>query len=201
MVGLPQLWLFLRFFDLMSPGFCLIRKFSCPLRLVSFRSARQNWPNAVATTITDTLLTAADIRVQVEGLLTEKNIYASVDLFVDSVLLEFRDTVKLHRLASDIAELSPTLLHHLVNSTIDGLESGKDTRVANITDKLFDQVLLNTRISLDQATEIANRLMESFVAPAKIRGIVVSCSVPRISMPLTNRSRYMLVDHTRFWRA
>ena len=162
-----------------EPWYIYGTKIQLPLTPGIFPKRQAKLANAVATTITDTLLTTADIRAQVEGLLTEKNIYATVDLFVDSVLLEFRDTAKLHRLASDIAELSPTLLHHLVNSTIDGLETGKDTRVANITDKLFDQVVLNTRISLDQATEISNRVMESFVTPTKIRGIVINLLSPQ----------------------
>jgi uncharacterized membrane protein YheB (UPF0754 family) len=162
-----------------EPWYLPYTKIQLPLTPGIFPKRQAKLAVAVATTITDTLLTTADIRVQVENLLTEKNIYASVDLFVDAVLLEFRDTAKLHRLASDIAELSPTLLHHLVNSTIDGLEGGKDTRVANITDKLFDQVVLNTRISLDQATEISNRVMEAFVTPAKIRNIVIGLLSPQ----------------------
>ena len=162
-----------------EPWYLYGTKIQLPLTPGIFPKRQAKLANAVATTITDTLLTTADIRGQVEGLLTEKNIYATVNLFVDSVLLEFRDTAKLHRLASDIAELSPTLLHHLINSTIDGLETGKDTRVANITDKLFDSVIFNTRISLDQATEISNRVMEAFVTPIKIRGIVINLLSPQ----------------------
>ncbi|HEY9756291.1 MAG TPA: DUF445 family protein [Oculatellaceae cyanobacterium] len=162
-----------------EPWFVPGTNWQLPLTPGIFPKRQAKLANAVATTITDTLLTTADIRAQVEGLLTEKNIYATVDLFVDSVLVEFRDTTKLHRLASDLAELSPTLLHHLINSTIDSLESGKDQRVANITDKLFDSVVLNTRISLDQATEISNRVMEAFVTPAKIRGIVINLLSPQ----------------------
>jgi uncharacterized membrane protein YheB (UPF0754 family) len=162
-----------------EPWYIPYTKIQLPLTPGIFPKRQAKLAVAVATTITDTLLTTADIRVQVENLLTEKNIYASVNLFVDAVLLEFRDTAKLHRLASDIAELSPTILHHLVNSTIDGVEGGKETRVASITDKLFDQVVLNTRISLDQATEISNRVMEAFVTPAKIRNIVISLLSPQ----------------------
>jgi uncharacterized membrane protein YheB (UPF0754 family) len=162
-----------------EPWFLPGTKIQLPLTPGIFPKRQAKLASAVATTITDTLLTTADIRAQVESLLTEKNIYASIDLFVDSVLLEFRDTAKLHRLASDIAELSPTLLHHLVTSTIDGVEGRKENRVASITEKLFDQVILNTRIDLEQATEISNRLMEAFVTPAKVRGIVVNLLSPQ----------------------
>jgi uncharacterized membrane protein YheB (UPF0754 family) len=133
---------------------------------------------AVAATVTDTLLTAADIKAQAELLVTEQNIYTSVDLFVDSVLKEFRDTTKLHHLASDIAELSPTILRNLVESTIDGVEKGKDKKVATITEKIFDQVILTTRIPLAQANELASYLIEAFMTPDKVRNLLVTVLSP-----------------------
>jgi uncharacterized membrane protein YheB (UPF0754 family) len=129
--------------------------------------------------VTDTLLTPSDIKAKAETLLTENNIFLSVDLFVESVLLEFRDTTKLHRLASDIAELSPTLLYHLVGSIIESVEKGSDKRVAQITEKIFDQVILSMRISLDQANEIASRLMEAFMTPPKVRTALISLLSPQ----------------------
>lgn len=145
-----------------------------------FPKRRSKLAQAVAATITDTLLTPADIKAKAETLVTESNIYLSIDLFVDSVLKEFRDTTKLHRLASDIAELSPTLLQHLVHSIIDGLEKGKDQKaVAQITGKIFDQVILTMRIPLDQANEIAARLMEAFVTPTKVRNALITLLVPQ----------------------
>ena len=118
-----------------------------------FPKRQSRLAQAVATTITDTLLTPEDIRKRAEELVTEENIYKSVDMFVDNVLLkEFRDTTKLHRLAADIASLSPSILEHFVESTIESLEQGKDTKIAEISGKLFDELLLNTRITLDQAT-------------------------------------------------
>lgn len=150
-----------------------------PLTPGIFPKRRSKLAQAVAATVTDTLLTPADIKAQVETLLTPENIYVSVDLFFEAVLKEFRDTGKLHRLASDVAELSPTLLQHLVESIIDGLESGKETRVAVVTEKIFDQIILSTRISLDQANEISARLMEAFFTPAKIRNGLITLLSPQ----------------------
>jgi uncharacterized membrane protein YheB (UPF0754 family) len=134
-----------------------------------FPKRRAKLAQAVAGTITDTLLTTADIKHQTEQLVTEKNIYMAIDAFVESVLKEFRDTTKLHRLAADVAELSPAVLQHLVVSVIDGLEQGREHRVAIITEKIFDQVILSARIPLDQANEIAGRIMEAFLTPARVR--------------------------------
>jgi uncharacterized membrane protein YheB (UPF0754 family) len=144
-----------------------------------FPKRRSKLAQAVAATITDTLLTPADIKAKAETLVTETNIYLSIDLFVDSVLKEFRDTTKLHRLASDLAELSPTLLQYLVISTVDGLEKGKDQKVAAITEKIFDQIILTMRIPLDQANEIASRLMEAFATPAKVRNALIALLTPQ----------------------
>lgn len=144
-----------------------------------FPKRRAKLAQAVAGTITDTLLTTSDIKVQAESLVTEKNIYLAIDAFIESILKEFRDTAKLHRLASDLAELGPTLLAHLVESIIDGLERGADTRVAIVTEKIFDQVILSTRISLDQANELSGRIMENILTAERVRNGLISLLSPQ----------------------
>lgn len=143
-----------------------------------FPKRRAKLAQAVASTVTDTLLTPTDIKEQVEQLLTEDNIRLTIGALVDSVLTEFRDTTKLHRLASDIAELSPTLLEHFVRSSIESLEQGKDTKIATICEKVFDQVILTTRISLEQANEFAARILEAFATPQKVRAALVTILSP-----------------------
>ena len=154
-------------------------KIQLPLTPGIFPKRRSKLAQAVASTVTDTLLTTTDIKSKVEGLLTESNIYMSVDLFIESVLTEFRDTAKLHRLASDVAELSPTILHHLVDSTIDSIESGKDRRLASIIEKIFDYVILPARISPEQSQLMANFLMEAVVTPAKVRNTLLLLLTPQ----------------------
>ncbi len=153
--------------------------YQLPLTPGIFPKRRSKLAQAVASTITETLLTPADIKAQAETLVTEANIYKSIDMFVDSVLKEFRDTTKLHRLASDIAEISPTLLVHLVTSTLDSLEQGKDHKIADITEKIFDQVILTARINLDQANEIAARIIEAFLTPEKVRTYLINLLSPQ----------------------
>ncbi|HEY9677970.1 MAG TPA: DUF445 family protein [Drouetiella sp.] len=157
----------------------MIGSYQLPLTPGIFPKRKAKLAQAVAQTVTDTLLTATDIRAQAETLVTEQNIYASVDAFVDSVLKEFRDTAKLHRLASDIAELSPTLLQHLVESIIESVEQGREQRVAAITEKIFDQVILTTRINIEQATEISAWIVEAFLTPVKVRNVLVSVLSPQ----------------------
>jgi len=144
-----------------------------------FPKRQSKLAQAVAATITDTLLTTEDIKHQAEHLVTEKNIYLAIDAFIDSVLREFRDTAKLHRLAGDLAELSPAMLQHLVESIVDGLEKGREQRVSIITEKIFDQVILSARINLDQAHEIAGRLMENFLTPQRIRSGLIALLSPQ----------------------
>lgn len=153
-------------------------KWQLPLTPGIFPKRRAKLAQAVAGTITDTLLTPADIKSQVEHLLTEENIHLTIGLFFDSVLKEFRDTTKLHRLASDIAELSPTLLEHFVSSSIESLAAGKDTKIATITEKVFDQVILTTRISIEQANEFAARILEAFATPPKVRSALITLLSP-----------------------
>src|SRR5579885_2637127 len=151
-----------------------------PLTPGIFPKRQSKLAQAVATTITDTLLTPEDIKKRAEELVTEENIYRTLDLFIDHVLLkEFRDTTKLHRLASEIAQLSPTMLQHFVSTTIESLEHGKDTKLPAITEKIFDQVVLTTRINLDQATEMSARIMDNFLTPEKIRSGLIQLLSPQ----------------------
>jgi uncharacterized membrane protein YheB (UPF0754 family) len=156
--------------------------FQLPLTPGIFPKRRSKLAQAVAATVTDTLLTASDIKAKAETLVTEQNIYIAIDLFIESVLKEFRDTTKLHRLASDLAELSPALIEHLVVSVIDGVEQGKEKKVAAVTEKIFDQVVLSTRIPLDQANELSSRFLETFLTPGKIRnGFILTLNPQNIS--------------------
>ncbi len=162
-----------------EPWFFPFTNWQIPCTPGIFPKRRAKLAAAVATTITETLLTNDDVKRQVESLVTEQNIYLAVDGFVDAVLREFRDTDKLHRLAKDISELSPALLQQYVTSIVDGLESGQDKRVASMLEKLFDHVLLSTRISKEQSDEIAERIMENIVSPAQIRGVLVNMLTPQ----------------------
>ena len=144
-----------------------------------FPKRRSKLASAVATTITDTLLTNDDVKRQVESLVTEQNIYLAVDGFVEAVLKEFRDTEKLHRLARDISELSPALLQQYVISIVDGLEKGQDRRVATMLEKLFDHVILSVRVSKEQSDEFADRIMENIVSPTQIRTVLLNLLTPQ----------------------
>ncbi|HEY9870191.1 MAG TPA: DUF445 family protein [Candidatus Obscuribacterales bacterium] len=162
-----------------NPWYFPLTQWQIPCTPGIFPRRRAKLAQAVAATITDTLLTTQDIKAQAESLVTEKNIYLAIDAFVDAVLKEFRDTTKLHRLASDIAELSPTMLQHLVVSMTDGLAKGSDTRVAVITEKIFDQMILSARIPLDQAHELSNRIMENVLTPERVRSGLIALLSPQ----------------------
>jgi uncharacterized membrane protein YheB (UPF0754 family) len=144
-----------------------------------FPKRRAKLAQAVASTVTETLLTTADIKAQAEHLVTERNIYIAIDAFMNSILKEFRDTTKLHRLASDLAELAPAALNQLLVSTIDGLENGQNRSLASTVEKLFDQVILSARISYEQSQELSNRLMETLITPAKVRKVLMTLLSPQ----------------------
>lgn len=171
-----EIWVTLFFF---SKELQVVIEKPLPLTPGIFPKRKAKLAQAVASTVTDTLLTPGDIKRQAESLVTEQNIFSAIDVFVDGVLKEFRDTAKLHRLAQDIAELSPAFLQHFVQSLIEGVEQGKDKKVAVITEKIFDQMILSLRIAPDQAREIANRIMEAFVTPSNIRNSLTTLLSPQ----------------------
>ncbi len=153
-------------------------KIQLPLTPGIFPKRRSKLAQAVAGTVTDTLLTTNDIKAKVETLLTQSNIYLSVDLFIESVLVEFRDIAKLHRLASDVAELSPTLLHHLLESTISSIESGNDRRLAAIVRKIFDELILPAKINNEQAEAISAFIMDTIITPSRVRNALLVLLTP-----------------------
>jgi len=134
-----------------------------------FPARRSKLSQAVASTITETLLTTSDIKAQVENLLTEQNIYLSVDGIFEAILTEFRDITKLHRLANEISELSPAFLEQLVLAVIEGVETKRSRHIATITEKIFDQIILGLRISRPQADEAAAWIMDSIVTATNVR--------------------------------
>jgi uncharacterized membrane protein YheB (UPF0754 family) len=154
-------------------------KIAMPLTPGIFPKRKNKLAESVAGTVTDTLLTPADISQRVETLVTEENLILAADAVIDSILREFRETSKLHRLASEISELSPAVLQHLVDSSIEGLEKGRDRNVQTIVEKIFDHMILPMRISLEQATEISSRIMEAFITPEKVRTHLITLLSPQ----------------------
>jgi uncharacterized membrane protein YheB (UPF0754 family) len=144
-----------------------------------FPKRRPKLSQAVATTVTDTLLTTSDIKAQVETLLTEENIYLAVDGMVNVLLTEFRDTTKLHRLANEISELSPAFMEQFAVAVIEGVEHGKHKNIALITEKIFDQIVLTVRISRPQADEAAAWIMESVITPTNVRAELIRLLSPQ----------------------
>lgn len=139
---------------------------------------KEKLSQAVATTVTETLLTTADIRMQAELLVTEANIYTAVDEIVTAVLLEFRDTAKLHRLANQLSELAPPFMEQLALAVIEGVEHGRHRNIATITERIFDQIVLSVRISRHQADDAARWIMDSMVTPGNIRNELVRMLSP-----------------------
>lgn len=154
-------------------------KWQIPCTPGIFPKRQATLAQAVAGTITDTLLSTEDIKQQVQTLITEQNIYLAVDGFIDAILTEFRDTDKLHRLARDLSELSPALLKQYVLSLVEGLERGKDRKFATIIEKLFDQVVMSARISKDQSYELADRVMENMLTDHQVRTFLISTLTPQ----------------------
>lgn len=154
-------------------------RIAMPLTPGIFPKRKATLAESVATTVTDTLLTPVDISQRVETLVTEENLSLAADAVIDSILKEFRESSKLHRLAADLSELSPAVLQHLVDSSIEGLEKGRDRNVQVIVEKIFDHMILPMRISLEQATEISSRIMEAFITAEKVRSHLITLLSPQ----------------------
>jgi uncharacterized membrane protein YheB (UPF0754 family) len=156
-----------------------IGKWQIPFTPGIFPARRAKLAQAVASTITETLLTTSDIKAQVSNLVTEDNISVAVSQTVDAVLTEFRDTTKLHRLANDISELSPAFLEQLVISIVEGVEQKRTRHVAIVVERIFDQIIMGIRISRPQSDEAAEWIMESLVTPQNVRNELIRLLSPQ----------------------
>ncbi len=91
------------------------------------------------------------------------------------------------------------MLQHLVDSSIEGLEKGRDRNVQIIVEKIFDHMILPMRISLEQATEISSRIMEAFITAEKVRTHLITLLRRRISMLSMSLFKRMPAALTNYW--
>lgn len=128
---------------------------------------------AIANTITDILLTEADIKKQAEKLITEQNIRKTLDALFDSVTTELRDITHIRRIYRHADKLVPALLDKLLNQFINYLETGDNRHFDTMFNQLYHRLLPHLNISKQQAMFLASLITGHILTPANVRQTLV----------------------------
>lgn len=144
---------------------------------------RQNLFQSIADTVTQTLLTEADIQRQAEALVTEENILHCIDAALDSLERELRNREQIRGLYRYGDEVLPALFQQAVSRFLDAVESSgvsadrkrQDVSVA-IRERLVDgvaAVLPKLRLNYHQAEFFTDALFNTLLTPAYLRHMLV----------------------------
>jgi uncharacterized membrane protein YheB (UPF0754 family) len=128
---------------------------------------------AIATTITETLLTPEDLRRQTAKLVTEENIRRALDALIDSIGGELRDISQIRSLYKFVDDLVPPLLNRVVNDAILALERGDDKEFNAILDRFFTYALPRMHINREQATWVIDQIFNTLLPPQDLRLLVI----------------------------
>jgi uncharacterized membrane protein YheB (UPF0754 family) len=134
----------------------------------------------LANDVQQTLLTPSEIHELAARILTKENIEKAVDLGLEAVVSEFRNTTKLHALAHDVARLATEMMGQTVSAVIQRALSGESQvfDIATMVDRAVDFMLSEFEVTPKLATYLADRIMEGPLAPAALRVRLVEFLTP-----------------------
>lgn len=146
----------------------------------------------IANTVTGTLLTPKDIQAQTQKLVTEENIYAIINVLIDTMIEGFQYTNKIQKLANQISNSLPKLVNKAVSKIIDNLIEDKNNQLTYLVDNIIHKFLINFRINSEQAKKIVDKIFETILTPEQIRLILCDVLTPET----TGRIEKAIKEHS-----
>ncbi len=143
-----------------------------------FPRGRHKLSISIANTITDILLTQEDIKKQAEKLITEENIYKTLDLLFDSVGSELRDISHIRRLYRYVDNLLPPLLQKMANEFILAIDKGDDQHFDRVMMQLLNRILPHISFRESQAEFLAEAFFRHGLTPPVIRRLLIDFLTP-----------------------
>ncbi len=144
-------------------------KIQIPFTPGIFPRGRRKLSVSIANTITDILLTQEDIKRQAEKLITEENLYKTLDVLFDSVGNELRDITHIRRIYRYVDTFLPQFINKLLDDYIISLQHGREKQFEALVSQLISKALPHLKINESQATLISQTLFNRFLTPEAIR--------------------------------
>ena len=126
----------------------------------------------IAKTVTEALLTPADIQFQTKKLVTEDNINSTVNVLVDTMMEGFQYTDKIQRLANQISNSIPKLINKAVIKIVDNLIEDKNNQLTYLIDNIFNKFIVTFQLKSDQSKKIVDKVFDSILTPERIRAFL-----------------------------
>ena len=112
-----------------------------------FPSRKGELARNISRTVTESLLTAADIKARTDKFITEENIGLIIGSTFDNILENFNTTDNMQKLADSLGHNIPDM----INSSIDGFMEklvSDDKQLEKISNFLIGDVFLNLKINI-----------------------------------------------------
>ena len=162
-----------------------------------FPSRKGELARNISRTVTESLLTAADIKARTDKFITEENIGLIIGSTFDNILENFNTTDNMQKLADSLGHNIPDM----INSSIDGFMEklvSDDKQLEKISNFLIGDVFLNLKINKDIATKAVDYVFDSFIAPRNIRVTLEAALTPERAISLQSLLREKTTGALKF---
>lgn len=162
-----------------------------------FPSRKGELARNISRTVTESLLTAADIKARTDKFITEENIGLIIGSTFDNILENFNTTDNMQKLADSLGHNIPDM----INSSIDGFMEklvSDDKQLEKISNFLIGDVFLNLKINKDIATKAIDYVFDSFIAPPNIRVTLEAALTPERAISLQSLLREKTTGALKF---
>ena len=149
-----------------------------PLTPGIFPRGRQKLSQAIANTITDILLTQADIHRQAQKLLTKDNIATALGVILDTLGPVVQDMSHLRRVYRTTDTLLPVALEKIAAIMFENLETSSDRDLKVMLDPFLNAVIPHLRLNNNQAVVLSRLLCQHLLTPERLRQVLIAALTP-----------------------
>lgn len=134
-----------------------------------FPSRKKDLARNIGRTVTESLLTPADIKLKIEAFLTEERLYNIVSTTLDTIIEDFKYTDNIQKIANFLSSNIPDFINSSVNILINKLKDKDNQMITKLSEYIINDILLNLKINETLASKIVDYAMNNIISPSNIR--------------------------------
>lgn len=144
-----------------------------------FPSRKRALAENIARTVTQTLLTPADIQARTDRFVTEDNLKRVVEVVVDTLLDGLSQPDKLEMLAAELQRQVPGMLDSTAQNLIQNLSARDSKLLEKIVDSVILDGLMKFRLTGQEARELVDYAFRNFFSSVQIRAALQTALTPQ----------------------
>ncbi|MGV3524249.1 MAG: DUF445 family protein [Candidatus Sericytochromatia bacterium] len=149
-----------------------------------FPSRKRALAENIARTVTQTLLTPADIQARSDQFITEANLEKAVNVVVETLLEGAFQPDKLELIAATLREQLPSLLNSTAQNFLLQLTRPESPLLAKLIHSVIHDGLMRFRLSEPEAQALVHYAFTHFFAPAQVRSALLTALTPQRAQSL-----------------